>query len=118
MSNESDTFIDRVFPLAVAIAHIKAELAKQISKEVIKEVEKTRKLGSTEKDAISRAVDEFVSQQPPEVFGIDLNWVPRSQEEVREMLVKLRYDRNFKEKLITGVLGKLKAKQSRINRVY
>lgn len=115
MSDESDTLIDRVFPLAIAIAHIKAELAKQISKQIIKEVEKTRKLSSSEKDAISRSVDEFVSQQPPEVFGIDLNWVPKSEEEVREKLVKLRYDKNFKDRLIRGVLNKLKAKQSRID---
>lgn len=116
MSDESDTLIDQVFPLAMAIAHIKAELAKQISKQIIKEVEKTRKVSSSEKDAISRAVDEIVSQQPPEVFGIDLNWVPKSEEEVRERLIKLRYDKNFKDKLIKGVLDKLKAKQTKINR--
>jgi len=117
MSDESDTAIDRVFPLAMALAHIKAELAEQISKHIIKEVEKTRKLSLSEKDAISRAVDEFVSQQPPEVFGIDLNWVPKSEKEVREKLVQLRYDKSFKDRLVKGVLDKLKAKQSRINSV-
>jgi DNA-directed RNA polymerase subunit F len=118
MSDESDTLIDKVFPLAIAIAHIKAELAKQIFKQIIKEVEKTRKISSSEKDAINRAVDEIVSQQPPEVFGIDLDWVPKSEEEVKEKLVKLRYDQNFKDKLIKGVLDKLKAKQFRINSTY
>jgi hypothetical protein len=117
MSDESDTFIDKVFPLAMTIAHIKAELAKQISKHIIKEVEKTRKLSSSEKDAINRAVNEIVSQQPPEVFGIDPNWVPKSEEEVRQKLVQLRYDRSFKDKLVKGVLSKLKAKQYRINNI-
>jgi hypothetical protein len=115
MSDETDPIVDKVFPLAITIAHIKAELSSQISKYIIKEVEKTRKISSSEKDAITRATDEVVSQQPPEIFGIDLNWTPKSEEEVREKLVKLRYDKNFKERLIKGVLNKLKTKQSKLS---
>jgi len=118
MNEKPENLIDRAFPSAMAIAHIKAELSKQISKSIIREVEKTRKLNPSERDSITRAVDEIVSQQPPEAFGIDFGWVPKSEAEVRERLVKLRYDRNFKDMLIKNVMDQLRAKQKRIDSVY
>ena len=114
MNEKEDKIIDKIFPLALRIAYIKSELAKQIANRVIIEVEKNRKLSPQEKDAVNRAVDEIVAQQPPETFGIDPNWVPKDEEEVRQRLIQLRYDNKFKEKIVKNVVEKLQGNQSRL----
>ncbi|MFB3890360.1 MAG: hypothetical protein ACE14S_12810 [Candidatus Bathyarchaeia archaeon] len=115
MTEKFDETVDKMFPLAFAIAKIKSELAQQIATRIIKEVERSRKLSRDDKDAINRAVDEIVAQLSPESFGISPDWAPESEEEVRQKLIKLRYDANFKEHIVRNVMDKLRSKQSKID---
>lgn len=112
-----DTYMDKVVPLATTIAFIKAGLAKKFYEELIKEIEKDqkRKLDKSEKEAVFRTIRQFVSELPPEVFGISLEWQP-TEEEVKRKLEDLKFDKRLREALKKHLLKRLAIKQLRLDK--
>jgi len=112
-----DAYMDKVIPLATTIAFIKAGLAKKFYEELIKKIEKDqkRRLGESEKESIFRTIRQFVSELPPEVFGISLGWQP-TKEEVKRKLEDLKTDEGLRKALETHLLKRLTTKQLRLDK--
>lgn len=112
-----DTYMDKVIPLATAIAFIKAGLLKEFYKKLITEIEKDqkRRLDESEKEAVFKAMRHFISELPPEIFRISLNWQPTSEEEVKRKLEDLKTDPKFREELKKHLLRRLASKQRKLS---
>ena len=113
-----DAYMDKVVPLATAIAFIKAELASRFYENLVKEIEKDqrRKLEKGEKEALFRAIRQFVSELTPEIFNISLDWQP-TEEEVKKKLEDLKTDKRLRETLKKHLLKRLAVDQLRLDKI-
>ncbi len=114
--NGFDEYFGKVMPLAVAISLMKTFLAEEIATEVVTHVEKSdrRSLTKGEEKIIQRAADAAVATLNPDVFKIDANWSPKSSEEVKEKMIDLKLDTNFKRAIVDSVLRLFREPQARL----
>ena len=112
-----DAYMDKVVPLATTIAFIKSELASRFYENLVKEIEKDqrRKLEKGEKEALFRAIRQFVSELTPEIFDINLDWQP-TEEEVKKKLEDLKTDKRLRETLKKHLLKRLAVDQLRLDK--
>ncbi len=111
-----DEYFQKVMPLVSAISLMKTFLSEDIAKQVTAHVEKTdrRALTTDEKKIIQRAADAAVATLNPDIFKVDVNWSPRSAEEVKKKLVELKLGSNFKQSLTDAVLRVFRDPQGRL----
>lgn len=112
-----DTYMDKVIPLATAIAFVKAGLFKEFHEKLIVEIEKDqkRRLDESEKEAVLKTIRQFISELPPEVFRISLDWQP-TKEEVKRKLEDLKMDSRLREELKKHLLRRLAPKQRKLGK--
>jgi hypothetical protein len=111
-----DTYMDKVIPVATAIAFIKAGLFKEFYEKLIVGIEKDQKrLDESEKEAVFKTIRQFISELPPEIFRISLDWQP-TKEEVRRKLEDLKMDPRLREKLKRHLFHRLAPKQRKLGK--
>lgn len=118
--NGFDEYFGKVMPLVVAISLMKTFLAEEIAKEVIAHVEKSdrRKPTKDEEKIIQRATDAAVATLNPDVFKIDANWSPKSAEDVKEKMVELKLDPDFRRPIVDAILRTFKEPQTELGRGF
>jgi hypothetical protein len=112
-----DEYFGKVMPLAAAISLMKTFLAEDIAREVIAHVERSDhcKVTKDEMKIIQRAVDAAVAGLNPDVFRVDVNWSPKSPDEVRKKMVELKFDPEFRHQLVEAVLHLFREPQARLD---
>ncbi|MGB9023914.1 MAG: hypothetical protein WCC94_10850 [Candidatus Bathyarchaeia archaeon] len=113
-----DEYFGKIMPLAVAISLMKTFLAEDIAKQVIAHVEKSdrRTITKDEVRIIQRAADAALARLNPDAFKVDVNWSPKSADEMRKKLVELKFDQDFKQSLVEAVLHVFREPQARLDR--
>jgi predicted metal-dependent peptidase len=114
--NEFDRYFGKMMPLAVTISLMKTFLAEELTKEIIAHVQKAehRSLSKEEEKIIGRATDAAVATLNPDIFNIDANWSPKSAEEIRDKMISLKLDPDFKQSIVDAVLRTLARTQTRL----
>jgi predicted metal-dependent peptidase len=114
---EFDRYFDRVMPLVAAIAMMKTFLAEEIGRKATAKIQRSNKrhLAKDEKKAIQMAADAAVAKMNPDLFQLDPQWSPRSPQEVKDKLVELKLDAEFKERLTAEVIRICKEAQARLS---
>jgi len=114
---EFDRYFDRVMPLVAAIAMMKTFLAEEIGRKAIAKIKESnkRQLTKDEKKAVQMAADAAVAKMNTDVFELDPQWSPKSSQEVKDKLVELKLDVEFKEKLTAEVIRIYREPQARLS---
>lgn len=114
---EFDRYFDKVMPLVAIIAMMKTFLAEEIAKKAIAQIEKSNRcqLTEDEKEAVQSAADAAIANMNPDVFKLDLTWSPKSSEEIKDKLIELKLDKEFKAKLAADVIRVFREPQARLH---
>lgn len=112
-----DKYMDKVVPLATAIAFIKAGLFRAFYEKLIVGIEKDQKrtLDESEKKAVFKTLRQFIAELPIEVFRISLDWQP-TEEEVKRKLEDLKMDVKLREELRRHLLNRLTPRQQKLGK--
>jgi predicted metal-dependent peptidase len=115
--NGFDRYFGKVMPLAVAISLMKTFLAEELTKQIIEHIQTSehRSLTKEEEKIIARATDAAVATLNPDIFEIDANWSPKSVDEMKEKMVDLKLDPNFRQGIVDAVLRTLARRQAKLN---
>ena len=90
------------------------EFHKKLTTEI--EKDQKRRLDEREKEALFRTIRQFISELPPVVFGISLDWQP-TKEEVRSKLENSKMDPKLRKELRKHLLYRLAPRQRKLGEI-
>jgi hypothetical protein len=88
-AKDMDAYMKKAIQLSIIIASMKTALLKNVTEEIITQVEKhkKKKLSKQTREAFQKAIREEVANLPPSIFAIaDPSWTPKSENDVAEKL--------------------------------
>lgn len=115
-SEEAGAYLEKAIPLSIVIASLKTALLRPVTDEIISKLEKNRntKLTKADKEAFEKIIRDIISNLPSSVCGFDdPDWVPKSEQEVRQRLTANMTEEKHKV-LINIIINKIKNSQTRM----